>query len=122
MSGRVSKGLSVLAVPLVALLVFQVASAQTRFSYSSGQTLAPAYEGWWPNDDGSFTLFFGYMNTNWLQEFDIPIGPENSFETGGADQGQPTHFYPRRNPFLFTIRVPKDFEKKELVWTLTANG
>jgi hypothetical protein len=62
MSGRVSKGQC--AVPLAALLMFQAASAQTRFSYSSAQTLAPAYEGWWPNDDGSFTLFFGYMNTN----------------------------------------------------------
>ena len=64
-------------------------------------------------------MFFGYMNTNWLQEFDIPIGPDNNIEPGGPDQGQPTHFYPRRNPFLFTIRVPKDFGDKELIWTLT---
>ena len=62
------------------------------------------------------------MNTNWLQEFDIPIGPDNHFEPGDADMGQPTHFYPRRSPFLFTIRVPKDFGNKELIWTLTANG
>ena len=38
------------------------------------------------------------------------------------DQGQPTHFYPRRNPFLFTIRVPADFGEQELVWTLTTHG
>jgi hypothetical protein len=110
---------------MVALLVtalIAVAAAQTRFAYSSGQNLSPAYEGWWPNEDGSFTMFFGYMNTNWLQEFDIPIGPANAIEPGGPDQGQPTHFYPRRNPFLFTIRVPKDLGKKELIWTLTANG
>jgi hypothetical protein len=98
------------------------ALAQTRFSYSSGQSLEPAYEGWWPNPDGSFTMFFGYMNTNWLQEFDIPVGPNNYFEPGNQDVGQPTHFYPRRNPFLFTIQVPKDFGTKEIVWTLTANG
>ena len=54
-------------------------------------------------------MFFGYMNSNWQEEFDIPVGPENNIEPGGPDQGQPTHFYPRRNPFLFTIRVPKDF-------------
>ena len=48
------------------------------------------------------------MNSNWLQEFDVPVGPDNSIEPGGPIQGQPTHFYPRRNPFLFTIRVPKD--------------
>ena len=90
--------------------------------YSSGQTLHPAYEGWTPNADGSFTMVFGYMNANWQQEFDIPIGPQNAIEPGGPDQGQPTHFYPRRNPFLFSVRVPADFGTKELIWTLTANG
>ena len=104
------------------LVCLQPAGAQTRFTYSKGQDISPAYEGWMPNEDGSFTLYFGYMNTNWLQEFDIPPGPQNDIEPGGPDQGQPTHFYPRRNPFLFTIRVPKDFGNKELVWTLTANG
>jgi hypothetical protein len=98
------------------------ASAQTRFMYLKGQTVSPAYEGWWPNDDGSFTMFFGYMNSNWEEEFDVPIGPDNQIEPGGPDQGQPTHFYPRRNPFLFTVRVPKDFGSKELIWTLTSHG
>src|SRR5262249_3956719 len=65
---------------------------------------------------------FGYMNTNWLQEFEIPVGADNRFEPGEADRGQPTHFYPRRNPFLFTFQVPKDFGKQELTWTITANG
>jgi len=96
--------------------------AQTRFMYASGQGLNPAYEGWLPNADGSFTLVFGYMNSNWQQEFDIPTGALNAIEPGGPDQGQPTHFYPRRNPFLFSIRVPADFGEKELIWTLTANG
>jgi hypothetical protein len=104
------------------LLSIGVASAQTRFAYSSGQPLEPAYEGWTQNADGSYTLYFGYMNTNWLQEFDIPIGPDNHFEPGNADLGQPTHFNPRRNPFLFTLQVPKDYGTNELIWTLTANG
>jgi hypothetical protein len=38
------------------------------------------------------------------------------------DQGQPTHFLPRRNRFVFKVRVPADWGKKELVWTLTAKG
>ena len=107
---------------LAALLLAQPVGAQTRFTYSKGQSVSPAYEGWMPNEDGSFTLYFGYMNTNWLEEFDIPAGPDNSIEPGGPDQGQPTHFYPRRNPFLFMIRVPKDFSGKELIWTLTSHG
>src|SRR6201984_2403370 len=93
-----------------------------QLSYSSGQPLSPAYEGWEKNGDGSFNLVFGYMNSNWEQEFDIPIGPLNNFSPGPADQGQPTHFFPRRNRFVFRVRVPKDFGKKELVWSLTSHG
>lgn len=115
-------GFRLLAPTLAALALTVSAHAQTRFSYSSGQPLEPAYEGWMQNQDGSYTLYFGYQNTNWEQEFDIPVGPENSFSPGNPDVGQPTHFYPRRNPFLFTIQVPKDFGTKEIVWTLTANG
>jgi hypothetical protein len=112
-----------LLVPLaIVCLPAPDAGAQARFTYSAGQSVAPAYEGWWRNEDGSFSLFFGYMNGNWQQELDIPIGPDNHIEPGGPDRGQPTHFYPRRNPFLFTVRVPEDFGDQELVWTLTSNG
>ena len=111
-----------LAASLLAAAGRRRVHAQTRFAYSSGQPLEPAYEGWMQNADGSFTMYFGYMNTNWQQEFDIPIGPGNRFEPGESRSGQPTHFYPRRNPFLFTLTVPADFGDKELVWTLTANG
>ncbi len=105
-----------------AVMLTQPAGAQVRFTYSSGQSVSPAYEGWMPNADGSFTMYFGYMNSNWREEFDIPTGPANAIEPGGPDQGQPTHFYPRRSPFLFTVRVPKDFGTRELTWTLTTNG
>jgi autonomous glycyl radical cofactor GrcA len=113
--------------PLLAALAVAVAligstGAQTRFTYSTGQSVSPAYEGWIPNPDGSVTMLFGYMNANWLEEFDVPVGPDNNIEPGGPDQGQPTHFYPRRSPFLFSIRVPKDFGRKELIWTLTTHG
>ena len=52
----------------------------------------------------------------------MPVGAANSIEPGGPDQGQPTHFLPRRNQFVFRIRVPRDFGNRELVWTLTSNG
>ena len=107
---------------LTTLLLFTAAGAQTRFTYSSGQVVSPAYEGWRTEADGSLTMVFGYMNENWSEEFDIPIGPDNNIEPGGPDQGQPTHFYPRRNPFLFTIKIPKDFGEKEIVWTLKTHG
>ena len=31
-------------------------------------------------------MVFGYMNQNWAEEFDIPIGPDNNIEPGGPDQ------------------------------------
>ena len=108
-------------IGLVALLAGgPPASAQV--AAPAGRNIAPAYEGWEKNPDGSFNLVFGYFNRNWEQRFDIPVGPDNSIEPGGPDQGQPTHFYPQRNRFLFKIRVPADFGDKELVWTLTSAG
>lgn len=95
--------------------------AQTP-SYIKGQNISPAFEGWESNPDGSFNMLFGYMNRNWEEEIDVPIGPGNNISPGPPDQGQPTHFYPRRNRFVFKVRVPKDWGDKELVWTLTANG
>jgi hypothetical protein len=90
--------------------------------HDSGQGVTPAYEGWFPNADGTFSLLFGYYNRNLKQEPDIPIGPENRIEPGGPDQGQPTHFLTRRRWGIFTITVPKDFGTKKLTWTLIVNG
>src|SRR4029077_17609152 len=49
-------------------------------------------------------------------------GPDNAIEPGGPDRGQPTHFQPRRNRFMFRVRVPKDWGDKEMVWSLTTQG
>ena len=84
-------------------------------------SIAPAYEGWEQNDDGSFNLVFGYMNRSW-DAVNIPIGLDNRIEPGDPDRGQPTHFQPRRNRHVFRIRVPADFGDQELVWTLVSHG
>src|SRR5712664_1284816 len=84
----------------------------------SGQSVTPAFEGWYPNADGSFDLLLGYYNRNDAEVLDIPIGPNNRIEPGGPDQGQPTHFLPHRQWGVFTINVPKDFGNKKLTWTI----
>ena len=107
------------------LLIALIGFASLRLAgqtYSSGQPLWPAFEGWERNDDGSFSFVFGYMNDNWEEEIDVPIGPDNALEPGGPDRGQPTHFQPRRNRFIFRVRVPKDWGQKEMVWTLASRG
>jgi hypothetical protein len=87
-----------------------------------GANVTAAYEGWYPNPDGTFTLLIGYFNRNRVEILDIPVGPNNRIEPGGPDYGQPTHFLPRRQWGVFTITVPKDFGNKKFTWTLTANG
>ncbi|MDA1095024.1 MAG: hypothetical protein O3A25_17400 [Acidobacteria bacterium] len=103
-------------------LLWLPGAADAQLTYSRGQSVSPAFEGWWQNEDGTYTLFFGYMNDNWEEELDVPVGPENNIEPGGPDRGQPTHFLPRRNMFLFQVQVPADFGDQELVWTLTTHG
>jgi hypothetical protein len=88
----------------------------------SGQSVTGAYEGWYPNPDGTYTLLVGYYNRNTKEVLDIPVGPSNRIEPGGPDQGQPTHFLPRRQWGVFTITVPKDFGDKRLTWTVITNG
>jgi hypothetical protein len=94
----------------------------SNIRFNSGQSVVPYFEGWIRNPDGTFDLVFGYFNRNWQQELTIPAGPDNNVELGGPDSGQPTYFLPRRQRFVFRVRVPKDFGKKEVVWSITANG
>jgi len=90
--------------------------------HDSGQSVTGAFEGWFANPDGSFSILAGYYNRNVKQELDIPVGPNNRIEPGGPDQGQPTHFVTGRMWGNFVIKVPKDFGDKQLTWTLVANG
>src|ERR1700694_4360306 len=70
------------AIILGALLTRQGTSAQS-LSYSKGQNASPAFEGWEENPDGSFNFLFGYMNRNWEEEIDLPVGPANTLDPGG---------------------------------------
>jgi hypothetical protein len=94
-----------------------------QIQYKSGQNVAPVFEGWIQNADGSFDFVFGYMNRNYEEVVDVPVGPDNNIQPAGPDRGQPTHFYPRRSQSLFRVRVAKNWDpKQKVVWTLTANG
>jgi hypothetical protein len=107
---------------LVLSLALSPRADAQQMRYMTGQNVVPVFEGWEPNADGSISMVFGYMNRNYEEEVDVPVGPENRFEPLDADQGQPAHFYPRRQQFMFKVRVPKDWGQKDLVWTLTSHG
>jgi hypothetical protein len=91
-------------------------------AHNSGQSITGAFEGWFPNPDGTFSLLVGYYNRNQKQQLEIPVGPNNRIDPGGPGQGQPTHFLPGRQWGVFTLTVPKDFGERKLTWTLNANG
>ena len=96
-----------------------IAADAQVLTYSKGQPISAAYEGWEVDEDGSRYFVFGYENKNWEEEMDIPVGPDNGFQPGPADRNQPTHFFPRRNRYVFRVPVPNQFrEQDELVWTL----
>ncbi len=88
----------------------------------SGQTVTPAFEGWYRNPDGSYSLSFGYFNRNSKDILEIPIGPNNFIAPGNANQGQPTHFLPRRHWGVFAIKVPADFGDRRVIWTVIVRG
>jgi hypothetical protein len=87
-----------------------------------GTSITPAFEGWYPNADGSFSLLLGYYNRNTKEPMDIPVGPNNHVDPGPPDQGQPTHFEIGRQWGVFVVKVPKDFGTKAVTWTIVANG
>jgi len=96
--------------------------------HARGEQVAPVFEGWFRDETGTLMLSFGYLNRNFTEELDIPIGPDNKIEPGLPDQGQPTHFVPRRQWGIFAVPVSKEVEqrllaeKKTITWTLRANN
>jgi hypothetical protein len=99
-----------------------------------GLRVAPFFDGWYENQDGSITLSFGYSNLNRDQIIEIPLGPDNFIEPKEFDGRQPTSFPPvrtnssgaridrrERERGVFTVTVPAGF-KGDVVWTLRHNG
>ena len=88
-----------------------------------GASVTPAYDGWFDNADGTHSYLIGYYSRNWTEEVDIPIGPNNHFEPGIPDRGQPTHFLPNRNFGMVLVTMPKEFGPTDLIWwVLSLNG
>lgn len=98
--------------------------------HKSGDLVAPFFDGWIQNDDGSVTMIFGFMNRNMEERVDIPLGPDNYIQPARFDGAQPSHFpvYNRRGLTgirergAFAVTVPADMAGTEVVWTLTHAG
>jgi hypothetical protein len=102
-----------------------------------GLRVAPFFDGFYTNADGSFSFSFGYSNPNRDEVVEIPIGPDNFIEPKEFNGRQPTSFPPimpdapdggqprsdrrERERGVFTVTVPASF-KGDVVWTLRNRG
>ena len=92
--------------------------------HERGQDVSPTFDGWVTNPDGSYSLYFGYLNRNSAEDIAIPIGMDNAVDgPSGPDRGQPTFFYPGRRWWVYKIVVPKDWPREQrITWTLQSRG
>ena len=100
-------------------------ASQPQQRFDGGQDIQPIFEGWTRNDDGSYLFHFGYLNRNYREEPNVPVGPDNYFSPGEEDRGQPTYFYPRTQRYQFTVPMPADTgpnPEDGIIWSVTANG
>lgn len=99
-----------------------------------GLRVAPFFDGWYENPDGTISFSFGYSNLNRHEVVEIPLGPDNVIEPKEYDGRQPTSFPPvrtdssgaridrrERERGVFTVTVPAGF-KGDVVWTLRYRG
>ncbi|HSH76717.1 MAG TPA: hypothetical protein VLA09_13600, partial [Longimicrobiales bacterium] len=133
---RAAVVMGVVVIVLAALSPRAAASQDwTRREYplappnSKGNFVAPYFDGFYQNEDGTYTLSFGFMNRNDEELIEIPRGPDNFIEPAEFDGGQPTSFPvvsysgfggPRERG-AFGVVVPADFEG-DVWWTLTTDG
>ena len=81
-------------------------------------TLAPFFEGWYANEDGTYSLSFGYVNIN-LDTLYIPVGENNFLDQAQFDGVQPTVFFPGRHRGVWSVNLPTNMEDASVWWTLT---
>ena len=103
--------------------------------------VAPFFDGFYTNPDGTITFSFGYSNLNRGETVEIPLGPDNVIQPKEFDGRQPTSFPPvvadapdgggaagrgrpdrrDRERGVFTVTVPAGFSG-DVVWTLRHRG
>ena len=115
------------AAPVNAQLPQQLRDYPLAPVQSSGDLVAPFFDGWIANADGSVTMVFGFMNRNTEENVDIPLGPNNYIEPAQFDGVQPTHFpiyawRGLRERGAFAVTVPANMAGTEIVWTLAHAG
>ena len=82
------------------------------------RTLAPFMEGWYENEDGTYSISFGYLNAN-ADTLVIPLGEGNFLDPAEFDGMQPTTFFPGHHRGIFTVTLSAEMKDQDVWWTLT---
>ena len=80
--------------------------------------IIPFMEGWYANEDGTYTISFGYLNQFSEDVVQIPIGEDNFIELTQFDGVQPTTFLPGRHQGVFTVTLPADMKDEDVWWNI----
>jgi hypothetical protein len=95
---------------------------------TSGDLIAPFFDGWIRNEDRSVAMVFGFMNRFTKKIANIPLGSNNYIEPTQFDGAQATGFPVYDRPDFRGIRdrgafaVMADMAGIEVVWTLKHAG
>lgn len=128
--GTVAFAMLGIATTLHAQLPSHLRDYELAAPRATGDIVAPMFNGWIANQDGSTTFIFGFANRNTKELVDIPLGPNNRIEPAQFDGAQPTHFpsYSRggfvgiQERGVFAVTIPADMKGTEVVWTLSHAG
>jgi len=74
-------------------------------------------EGWYANEDGTYTLSFGYSNAN-TDTLYIPVGENNFLDPAQFDGVQATIFFPGHHRGIFTVTLPAEMKDQDVWWNL----
>ena len=123
----VTRGIAVFALSSAVFLASVAMGASPQLPLTSqkstGNTVTPAFEGWYQNPDGSYTMSFGYYNRNASEVVEVPVGAQNFVSPGPQNQGQPSEFQPDRHWGVFGVRLPANTRKDaEVTWTISFRG
>ena len=122
MKKRTSGGGGLALLLLAAAPAFAQNTSPLEPARPRGQGIAPYFEGWYDNRDGTYTFSFGYFNFNTEEVVEIPVGPDNFIEPAEYNGMQSTVFgvSPRRERGTFAVTVPASFAESQgtVTWTL----
>ncbi|PCH60098.1 MAG: hypothetical protein COC19_06315 [SAR86 cluster bacterium] len=103
--------LAMIAIPV------QAQDLPLRLTLPQGLPIIPIMEGWFANDDGSYTISFGFLNRN-AEAVEVPVGANNFIEPAQLSGPQAAYFAPGRSYGAFAITIPANIADQDIWWHL----